>query len=204
MSGLFTQHPSTMFIGLALERSNGKNISGGVFSIGEYDPRFSNVSGTPKHPITPPPSSHWTLAMSNMSINGKDRHTLNQTWKERKGVRPSPSSTVGRVWRISRVTPSMDSWYVPCISQANLSFIFESDTHPVNLMEPTTPVTITDDGKQYTVCPSSFRTPLNWKQADVDFPLGYVHARRLLCLQIQQLDNVRRRFKERLDPATLE
>jgi hypothetical protein len=47
MSNLFTQHPSTpMFIDLALERSNGEDTSGGVFSVGEHDPRFANVSGT--------------------------------------------------------------------------------------------------------------------------------------------------------------
>ncbi|KAF8839154.1 hypothetical protein BDN67DRAFT_981990 [Paxillus ammoniavirescens] len=75
MSSLCAQHPSTTFIGLALQRSNGENTSGSVFSVGEYDPRFANVSGTPKHPVTPPPSSRWTVAMSGMSIHGND-HTL--------------------------------------------------------------------------------------------------------------------------------
>ncbi|KAF8838775.1 hypothetical protein BDN67DRAFT_831207 [Paxillus ammoniavirescens] len=89
MSSLCTQHPSTTFISLALERYNGEN-----------------TSGIPKHAVTPPPSSRWTLAMSGMSIHGND-HTLKSDVEGMQRARPSPSSTVGRVRRMSRVTPSM-------------------------------------------------------------------------------------------------
>ncbi|KIJ10378.1 hypothetical protein PAXINDRAFT_16605 [Paxillus involutus ATCC 200175] len=153
MSSLFTQHSS-----------NGENTSGGVFSIGEHDPRFANVSGAPKHPVAPPPSSRWMLAMSSMSING-NYHTLKS---DVEGIQRGqaitlidslayiPSDAVDGIYSVIEgalhvKTKDQDSWYVPCISQANLSFIFGSDTHPVDLMELTAPVTITDDGKQYSL-----------------------------------------------------
>ncbi|KIK72927.1 hypothetical protein PAXRUDRAFT_621332 [Paxillus rubicundulus Ve08.2h10] len=55
-------------------------------------------------------------------------------------------------------------------SQANLSFTFGSDTCPVNPMELTTPVTITDNGKQYTrhmnaECPPGpIHHPFTWPE----------------------------------------
>ncbi|KIJ12214.1 hypothetical protein PAXINDRAFT_14985 [Paxillus involutus ATCC 200175] len=83
LSNLFTQHPSIpifpyVLIGLALERfANEEDISGCVLSVGEHDPRFADVPGTSKHPVTPSglSSSRWTLAMSRMSVNG-NYHTL--------------------------------------------------------------------------------------------------------------------------------
>ncbi|KIJ13296.1 hypothetical protein PAXINDRAFT_13866 [Paxillus involutus ATCC 200175] len=68
VSDLFTLHASApMLTALTLERSaNGEDTSGSVLSVGEYDPRFTNVSATPSS------SSRWTLVMSSMSVNGKD------------------------------------------------------------------------------------------------------------------------------------
>ncbi|KIJ09248.1 hypothetical protein PAXINDRAFT_17648 [Paxillus involutus ATCC 200175] len=197
MSNLFTQHPSTpMFVGLALERStSGEDTSGGVFSVGEYDPRFANVSGTSKHPVTPSSSSRWTLAMTRMTVNGKDHTLKSDITGTQKGQAITlidsgtslayiPSDAVEAIYSVIEgsvhvKTKDQDSWYVPCMSQANLSFTFGSDTYPVNPMELTTPVTITDNGKQYTVCLNSFRTPLDGKQPDMDFLLGDIFMRNI-------------------------
>ncbi|KIJ14689.1 hypothetical protein PAXINDRAFT_99947 [Paxillus involutus ATCC 200175] len=195
MANLFTEHPSIpMFVGLALERStSGEDTSGGVFSVGEYDPRFANVSGTSKHPVTPSSSSRWTLAMTRMTVNGKDHTLKSDITGTQKGQAITlidsgtslayiPSDAVEAIYSVIEgsvhvKTKDQDSWYVPCMSQANLSFTFGSDTYPVNPMELTTPVTITDNGKQYTVCLNSFRTPLDGKQPDMDFLLGDIFMR---------------------------
>jgi len=81
-------------------------------------------------------------------------------------------------------TEDQESWYVPCLSQANLSFNLRSDICTVNPMVFTTPVIITDNRKQYALCLNSFRKQLNGKQADMDFFLRDIFMRntRLLCL----------------------
>ncbi|KAF9225690.1 acid protease [Gyrodon lividus] len=195
MANIFTQHPSTpMFVGLALERSeDGEDTSGGVLSIGEYDPQFSNISGTSKHPVTPTSSSRWTIAMSKMTVNGKDYTLKSDVQGTKKGQAIAlidsgtslayiPSDAVDAIYSVIDgavhvKTNDQDSWYVPCLSQSNVSFTFGSDTYPINPMELTTPVTITDNGKQYTVCLNAFQAPLNGEQADLDFLLGDIFMR---------------------------
>ncbi|KIJ12208.1 hypothetical protein PAXINDRAFT_101328 [Paxillus involutus ATCC 200175] len=162
MSSLFTQHPSTMFIDLALERSNGENTSGGVFSVGEHDLRFANVSGTPCNTpaVIPLDARHeqhvrqWKgKSYPQSDVEGTQR---GQAITLIDSLAYIPSDAVDGIYSVIEGavhvnTKDQDSWYVRCISQANLSFIFGSDIHPVNLMELTTPVTITDDGKQYSL-----------------------------------------------------
>ncbi|KAF8835473.1 hypothetical protein BDN67DRAFT_428141 [Paxillus ammoniavirescens] len=59
------------------------------------------------------------------------------------------------------------------MSRADLLFTFGSDVYLVNPVELTTPVIITDNGKQYTACltSNSFQTPLNGEQVDMEFLL---------------------------------
>ncbi|KIJ62117.1 hypothetical protein HYDPIDRAFT_30669 [Hydnomerulius pinastri MD-312] len=195
MANIFSQNPSTpMFIGLALERSqDGEDTAGGVISVGEYDPQFSKVSGSPKYPVQPTSTSRWTISMSGLSVNGNSFALKSSVQGTKKGEAIAlidsgtslayiPEEAVEAIYSpidgaVHVKNKDQDSWFVPCMSQANVSFTFGSDSYPINPMELTTPVTITDGGKQYTVCLNAFRAPLNGKQVDMDFLLGDIFMR---------------------------
>ncbi|KAH7887120.1 aspartic peptidase domain-containing protein [Phlebopus sp. FC_14] len=195
MANIFNQNPHIpMFLGLALERSkNGEDTSGGVLSIGQYDPDYSNVARRPKYPIEPSSSSRWTIAISDMRVNGKSFSLQSSVKGAKKGTVISlidsgtslayiPSQAVDAIYgsiegAVHVKTKVQDAWFVPCLGQANLSFTFGQDTYPINPMELTTPSTISDRGTQYTVCMNAFRAPLNGKFGDVDFLLGDIFMR---------------------------
>ncbi|KAF8556844.1 acid protease, partial [Imleria badia] len=195
MANMFAQHRNTPhLIGLALERSkDGEDTSGGYLSIGEYDPQYKNVTYMPKIPITPTSTSRWTIAMDAMMVNIK-RVPLNSAVKGTKkgqaialidsgtSLAYIPSDAVDAIYSqfngaVHVKTARQDAWFVPCLTQVNLSFTFGNVTYPINPMELSTPVRVTDHDDQYTVCINAFRPPLNGVQHDLDFLLGDIFMR---------------------------
>ena len=142
MANMFTQHSSIPhLIGLALERSDdGEETAGGYLTIGEYDPKYSNVTYTPKVPVTPTSASRWTIALDAMTINGK-RFALSSAVKGTKkgqaialidsgtSLAYIPSDAVNAIYSqfngsVHVKTADQDTWFVPCLAQVNLSFTF--------------------------------------------------------------------------------
>jgi hypothetical protein len=141
MANMFAQHSTPYLIGLALERSDdGEETAGGYLSIGEYDPRYSNVTYTPKVPVTPTSASRWTIAMDAMTINEK-RVALSSAVKGTKkgqaialidsgtSLAYIPSDAVTAIYSqfdgsVHVKTADQDAWFVPCLGQVNLSFTF--------------------------------------------------------------------------------
>lgn len=142
LANLFAQHPSTPhLIGLALERSeDGEDTAGGYLTIGEYDPKYTNVTRTPKIPVTPTSGSRWTIPMEAMTVNGK-RFPLSSSVKGTKkgqaialidsgtSLAYIPNDAINAIY--SQLNGSVhvkdgdeDAWYVPCLAQVNLSFTF--------------------------------------------------------------------------------
>lgn len=142
MANMFAQHPSTPhLIGLALERSDdGEQTAGGFLTIGEYDPQFSNITYTPKNPVTPTSGSRWTIAMDAMTINGKHYDLTSSVQGMKKGQAVAlidsgtslayiPSDAVDAIYSqlngsVHVKTADQDAWFVPCLEQVNLSFTF--------------------------------------------------------------------------------
>lgn len=140
MANMFAQHPSTPhLIGLALERSDdGEDTAGGYLSIGEYDPKFSNVTYAPKVPVAS--TSRWTIAMDAMTINGKRFPLTSAVKGTKKGQAIAlidsgtslayiPSDAVDAIYSqfngsVHVKTPDQDAWFIPCLAQVNLSFTF--------------------------------------------------------------------------------
>ncbi|KAH7929963.1 acid protease [Leucogyrophana mollusca] len=195
MANIFSQNPSTSnFVALALERSHDKeDTSGGVLSIGQYDPRFSNVSQTPKYPISPSDSTRWTIALNGMHVNGKNiglkstvpgakSDTAVALIDSGTSLAYVPSDVVDAIYgsingAVHVKQDGQDTWFVPCLSQANVSFTFGNETFALNPLELTSPVTITEQGKQYTVCLNAFRPPLTETGNQLDFLLGDIFMR---------------------------
>ncbi|KAG9309960.1 aspartic peptidase domain-containing protein [Chiua virens] len=196
MANIFTQHPSTPhFLGLALERSDGgEETAGGFLTIGEYDPHYSNITYMPKIPVAPTSASRWTVAMEAMTINGK-RFPLKSGVKGTKkdqaitlidsgtSLAYIPSDAVDAIYSqfsgsVHVQTSNQDTWFVPCLEQVNLSFSFTGATYPINPMELSSPVRVTDQKDQYTVCVNAFRPPLNKQtEHELDFLLGDIFMR---------------------------
>ncbi|KAG1889345.1 aspartic peptidase domain-containing protein [Suillus subluteus] len=195
MANLFDQNPSTPnFMALALERTiDSENTSGGAITIGEYDPRFKDVSGTPKYPLAPSTSSRWTIALSGMQVNGHNVALKSTVKGAKKGTAISlidsgtslayiPSDAVDAIYgaisgSVHIQTNGQNFWIVPCLDQANLSFSFGNDYLPINPLELTRLATFTDGNAQYTVCTSAFRPQLSNTGSDMDFLLGDIFMR---------------------------
>jgi hypothetical protein len=144
MANLFDQNPSTTnFMALALERTtDNENTSGGAITIGQYDPRFKDVSGTPKYALAPSTSSRWTIALSGMKVNGHDVTLKSAVKGAKKGTAISlidsgtslayiPSYAVDAIYgaisgSVHIQNKGQNFWIVPCLGQANLSFSFGS------------------------------------------------------------------------------
>ena len=126
---------------LALERTNdNKDTSGGIITIGEYDPRFKNVSGATKYPLAPSTSSRWTIALSAMQVNGQNVTLKSAVHGAKKGTSIAlidsgttlaymPSNAVDAIYRaingsVHIHTNGQTFWVVPCLGQANVSFSF--------------------------------------------------------------------------------
>lgn len=142
MASLFAQHPSTPhLIGLALERSeDGEETAGGYLSIGEYDPKYKNVTYTPKIPVTPTSVARWTIPMDAMMINSKRFPLTSGIKGTKKGQAIAlidsgtslayiPSDAVDAIYSqingsVHVKTADQDAWFVPCLGQLNLSFTF--------------------------------------------------------------------------------
>ena len=142
MANMFAKHPSTPhLIGLALERSDdGEETAGGFLTIGEYDPQYSNVTYTPKIPVTPTSNSRWTVAMDAMTINGKGYALKSAVQGTKKGQAIAlidsgtslaylPPDAVNAIYgafdgSVHVKTVDQDAWFVPCLGQVNLSFTF--------------------------------------------------------------------------------
>ncbi|KAG2075286.1 acid protease [Suillus decipiens] len=194
MANIVEQNPSTPnFMALALERtSDNENTSGGTITIGEYDPRFKDVSKTPKYPLAPSKSARWTIALSGMQVNGHDVTLKSVVKGAKKGTAISlidsgtslaniPSDAVDAIYgaisgSVHIQTSGQDFWVVPCLGQANLSFSFGFDYLPINPLELTRPAIFTDGNTQYTVCTSAFRPQLS-RTDSMDFLLGDVFMR---------------------------
>ncbi|KAG2160117.1 aspartic peptidase domain-containing protein [Suillus bovinus] len=195
IANLFEQNPSTPnFMALALERTtDNENTSGGAITIGEYDPQFKDVSGTPKYPLAPSTSSRWTIALSGMQVNGHNVKLESVVKGSKKGTAISlidsgtslayiPSDAVDAIYgaitgSIHIQTNGQNFWVVPCLGLANLSFSFGNDYLPINPLELTRLATFTDGNTQYTVCTSAFRPQLSSTGSDMDFLLGDIFMR---------------------------
>ncbi|KIK47909.1 hypothetical protein CY34DRAFT_798777 [Suillus luteus UH-Slu-Lm8-n1] len=195
MANLFDQNPSTTnFMALALERTiDNENTSGGAITIGQYDPRFKDVSGTPKYALAPSTSSRWTIALSGMKVNGHDVTLKSAVKGAKKGTAISlidsgtslayiPSDAVDAIYgaisgSVHIQNKGQNFWIVPCLGQANLSFSFGNDYLPINPLELTRPAIFTDGNSQYTVCTSAFRPQLSSTGSDMDFLLGDIFMR---------------------------
>lgn len=230
MANMFVQHPSTpLLIGLALERSdNGEETAGGFFTIGEYDPQFSNVTYAPRIPVTPTSTSRWTVAMDVMTINGKHyplKSTVQGTKKDQAialidsgtSLAYIPADAVDAIYSqfngsVHVKRSDQDAWFVPCLGQVNLSFTFayvrrlfvsfrfffitnpnggagagRNAAYPINPMELSSPVRVTDQNDQYTVCINAFRPPLDNKERDFDYLLGDVFMRNVYSVYVPPL-----------------
>ncbi|KAH0826718.1 aspartic peptidase domain-containing protein [Lanmaoa asiatica] len=215
MANMFAQRPSAPhLIGLALERSDdGEDTAGGFLTIGEYDPQFSNVTYTPKNPVTPTSTSRWTIAMDAMTVHGQHYALKSIVQGTKKGQAIAlidsgtslayiPSDAVDEIYgqfsgSVHVKTSDQDAWFVPCLGQVNLSFTFacvfcsfllsyddpnvgrtgRNVAYPINPMELSSPVRVTDQNDQYTVCINAFRPPLDKKERDFDFLLGDIFMR---------------------------
>ncbi|KAH7887102.1 aspartic peptidase domain-containing protein [Phlebopus sp. FC_14] len=195
MANIFNRNPETpIFLALALERTeDGEDTSGGVLSIGEYDPDYSHVSGMPKHPVKPSAGSRWTIAMNGMTVNGKSINLKSNDSSAQSGTAVAlidsgtsfaliPPQGADAIYSsiegaVHIQKKDEDDWYVPCLGQTNLSFTFGQETFPINPMDLTSPTTISDRGKQYTVCVSTFQAPQITLPPNLDFLLGDVFMR---------------------------
>ncbi|KAG1749656.1 aspartic peptidase domain-containing protein [Suillus paluster] len=195
MASIFEQNSSTPnFVALALERTTDQeDTSGGIITIGEYDPRFKNVAGTTKYPLAPATSSRWTIALSGMQVNGHSVTLKSAVKGTKKGTAISlidsgtslayiPSDAVDAIYgaisgSVHIKTNGQNFWITPCLGQANVSFSFGNDHFPINPLELTRPATFTDGGNQYTVCVSAFRPQLSSTDSDMDFLLGDIFMR---------------------------
>ncbi|KAG0697806.1 aspartic peptidase domain-containing protein [Suillus ampliporus] len=195
MASIFEQNSSTPnFLALALERTNDQeNTSGGAITIGEYDPRFKDISGATRYPLAPSTSSRWTIALSGMQVNGHSVTLKSVVKGAKKGTAISlidsgtslayiPSNAVDAIYgaitgSVHIKTNGQNFWITPCLSQANVSFSFGNDYFYINPLELTRPATFTDGGTQYTVCVSAFRPQLSGTGSDMDFLLGDIFMR---------------------------
>ena len=139
---IFDQHPSLpKFIAISVERSNDmEESSGGVLSIGAYDPPFAAVSESTKIPVAHPTAARWTIAMDGVDINGQKYALSSRVEGAASGTSIAlidsgtslayiPSAAVDYIYRnipgsIPQVTNGQTSWAVPCMEPANLTFFF--------------------------------------------------------------------------------
>ncbi|EGO03376.1 hypothetical protein SERLA73DRAFT_174844, partial [Serpula lacrymans var. lacrymans S7.3] len=143
VDSIFAQNPSTSkFIGLSLERTaNQEDTAGGVLSVGEYDPQYSNISTSEKHPILPANSTRWTIALDGLNVNGNNLQIKSNVSSQGNGspialidsgtsLAYIPTDAVNAIYSSIngsvhvQTTSGQDSWFVPCFGQANLTFVF--------------------------------------------------------------------------------
>ncbi|KAH7909605.1 aspartic peptidase domain-containing protein [Hygrophoropsis aurantiaca] len=197
MANIFAQQPNAAapaFVALALERTPDKeNTAGGVLSIGQYDPRFAHVSATPRYALAPADSARWTIALGGVHVNGRSATDGLKSGVPKADVaialidsgtslayvpRAVVDAIYGSIGGAVHITQQgEESWFVPCLGQANVSFTFGNETFSLNPLELSSPVTVSSKGKQYTVCLNTFRPPLATTGNEFDFLLGDIFMR---------------------------
>ncbi|KAF7973882.1 hypothetical protein HWV62_14008 [Athelia sp. TMB] len=192
---IFDQHPSLpKFIAISVERSNDmEESSGGVLSIGAYDPPFAAVSGSTKIPVAHPTAARWTIAMDGVDINGHKYALSSRVEGAASGTSIAlidsgtslayiPSAAVDYIYQnipgsIRQVTNGQTSWAVPCMEPANLTFFFDGDAFAIHPLELTIFKTVMEEGLEWTICVNTFQPQLSVGATDLDYLLGDIFMR---------------------------
>ncbi|KII87031.1 hypothetical protein PLICRDRAFT_663523 [Plicaturopsis crispa FD-325 SS-3] len=205
LSSLFTQgtqEENTNFIGLALERSEDQeNVSGGILSIGEYDPRFPLIANAT--PIALASASRWTIPLEGLAINGKPAPLASSVRHAKPGTSIAlidsgttlayiPEATVDAIYGAIPGSKHLthdgnNVWLVPCLASANVTLQFGGDTFAVDPLDLTIVTTsIQANGSTYTVCVNAFQAQAAGIPGEVDMILGDTFMRNVYSVYVHQ------------------
>lgn len=151
LDNIFSQNQNvTPMFTMLMSRNDGtEDSSGGVFTIGEPLPQYTNVTAQPVLPIvnTTDGRQHWTLPLDGMKVNGKwyntslsGQHNLTAVLDTGTPLTSIDSALVEDIYGAytSLIDDGLAS-LVSCDTMINVSFVFGGVEFPVNPLDTVIP-----------------------------------------------------------------
>ncbi|KAI0701485.1 aspartic peptidase domain-containing protein [Cytidiella melzeri] len=194
MYNLFDAYPNTStYITFLMARSNLGTSDGGIFTVGETDPNWSQILDQPKQHVLHK-LDQWLTLMDGVIVNGKNYsgHGLfcGQDNQSAEAYLITQSGLIPQYYfdLIYKTVPGIKTlseefgiYQLPCDTNLNVSMIFNGTEVPINPLDLT--MLATDDNNN-TICVNAFAPTSTKEDAEnlIDFTLGDSFLRNVYIL----------------------
>ncbi|THH26649.1 hypothetical protein EUX98_g7539 [Antrodiella citrinella] len=187
---LYPDEPN--FISFLLSRNEFGITDGGVFTIGDVDSNYTNITSQPQLPVVAPGA--WVTYMDGVVVNGNYLFggsqpgsmvpvPVNQTLvvlDTGTSFATAPPDYVDAMYADipGAQFDGQSSYIVPCDVRVNVTLVFGNLTYPIHPIDLTSPNSIADDGT--FLCQGTFS--YNFPGTGLDFILGDAFLRNVYSL----------------------